>query len=211
MESNKIKVLLVDDHVVVRTGLAAILNTELDICVVGEASDGNEAITKAIELKPDVVVMDILMPNRDGIDTAYALHNRLPESKILILSVLDRESDIMQCIRFGVQGYILKKSSIKEISDAVRNVAAGYTVFSPEVASRVANRIRGEERGAQLSPREYEILQFIGDGLSNSDIADKLFISESTVRTYIQRLMEKLQLKNKAEVMAYAIRQDNNS
>ncbi len=200
-----IKVLLVDDHAVVRAGLAKILETEPDIKIVGEAGDGIQAANKALELKPDVVLMDIVMPHRNGLEAMLTIKESLPDIRVLFLTVSEREEDLFQALRFGAQGYLLKSASIEEVVEAVRIIAAGEAVLSPAIAARLIAEFRQKHEGeAKLSNREKEVLQSVGEGLTNAEIVSHLFISESTVRTHLQRLLEKLHLRNRAEAIAYA-------
>ena len=201
-----IRVLIVDDHAVVRAGLAKILGAESDITIVGEAEDGLEAIEKAVELKPDVILMDIFMPRCTGLEATVAIKQKLADARLLILTVSEREEDLLQALRFGAQGYLLKSATITEVADAVRMVAAGEAMLSPHIVTRLVTEFRGKADEPALSEREAEVLQLLGEGLTNTEIARRLFIGESTVRTYLRRLLEKLQLKNRGEAIAYAAR-----
>ena len=201
-----IRVLAVDDHPVVRAGLARLLGAESDIHIVGEARDGLEAINKALELKPDVIIMDIFMPRCSGLEATVAIREKLPNARLLILSISEREEDLFQALRFGAQGYLLKSATITEVADAVRMLAAGETVLSPYIVTRLVAEFRERADEPALSDRETEVLQLLGGGLTNTEIADRLFISESTARTYLRRLLDKLHLRNRAEAIAYAVR-----
>ena len=201
-----IRVLIADDHAVVRAGLATILGAESDIAIVGEAKDGLEAIDRAVELKPDVILMDIFMPRCNGLEATVAIKQKLADARLLILTVSEREEDLLQALRFGAQGYLLKSANITEVADAVRMVAAGEAMLSPHIITRLVAEFREKANGPALSDREAEVLQILGEGLTNTEIARRLFISESTVRTYLRRLLDKLQLKNRAEAIAYAAR-----
>ena len=201
-----IRVLAVDDHPVVRAGLARLLGAESDIHIVGEARDGLEAINKALELKPDVIIMDIFMPRCSGLEATIAIRQKLPDAKVLILSISDREEDLFQALRFGAQGYLLKSATIIEVADAVRMTAAGEAMLSPHIVTRLVAELREKCDEPQLSAREAEVLQLLGEALTNTEIANRLFISESTVRTYLRRLLDKLHLKNRAEAIVYAVR-----
>jgi DNA-binding NarL/FixJ family response regulator len=201
-----IKVLIVDDHAVVRDGLAKILGAESDIAIVGEAKDGLEAIKKAVVLKPDVILMDIFMPYCTGLEATVAIRQKIADARLLILTVSEREEDLLQALRFGAQGYLLKSATITEVADAVRMVAAGEAMLSPHIVTRLVAELREKTDEPALSTREVEVLQLLGEGLTNTEIASRLFIGESTVRTYLRRLLEKLHLKNRAEAIAYAAR-----
>ncbi len=201
-----IRVLLVDDHAVVRVGLANILGAEPDINIIGEASDGLEAISKALELKPDVVLMDIFMPRSSGLEAMVKIRESLPDTRVLILTVSEREEEIFQALRFGAQGYLLKSADITEVVDAVRRTAAGEAMLSPHIAARLVAEFREKADKPRLSGREAEVLQLVGEGATNTEIGNRLFIGESTVRTYLHRLLDKLHLRNRSEAAAYAAR-----
>ena len=201
-----ITVLVADDHAVVRAGLADILKAESDINIVGEARDGLEAITKAMELKPDVILMDIIMPKCSGLEAMVAIQREVPDVKVLILTISERDEDLFQAVRFGAQGYLLKSATISEVVNAVRRTAAGEVMLSPEIAAKLVAGLRGKSDEPKLSSREMEVLQLVGEGLTNTEIANRLFISENTVRTYLGRLLDKLHLKNRSAATAYAIR-----
>ncbi|MFA5451309.1 MAG: response regulator transcription factor [Dehalococcoidales bacterium] len=205
-EHTQIKVLLVDDHIIVREGLKSLLQDDADIQIAGEAGDGIEALKRAEELKPDVILMDILMPDRSGIDATYAISKKAPECKVLILSMLEEMQDVEQAFKFGARGYILKSAGIDNIKEAVKRVAAGEIVLSPTISCFLLQNYGHKNDRQALSEREFEVLALIAKGLSNQDIASRLFITESTVRTYVQRIFEKLHLKNRAEAMLYAIK-----
>lgn len=204
--AEKIKVLVADDHAVVRTGLATILGEQPDIIIIGEAKDGLEAISKALELKPDVILMDIFMPNCTGLDAMISIRESLPDARVLILTVSEHEDDLFRALRFGAQGYLLKSANIDEVADAVRQVASGEAMLSPHIATRLVAEFRKKDDEPKLSAREMEVLQLVGEGLTNTRIADRLFISESTVRTYLRRLLDKLHLSHRTEAIAYAVR-----
>jgi DNA-binding NarL/FixJ family response regulator len=202
-----IKVLVADDHPVIRAGLAKILGAESDITIVGEARDGLEAINKALELKPDVILMDIFMPRCSGLEATVAIRQKLPGARLLILTISEREEDLLQALRLGAQGYLLKSATVTEVAEAVRKTAAGEAMLSPAIAARLVAELRQKaEDKTKLSARETEVLQLVGEGLTNAEIAQRLFICESTVRTYLRRLMEKLHLRNRAGAIAYAVR-----
>jgi DNA-binding NarL/FixJ family response regulator len=202
-----IKLMVVDDHDVVRAGLSSMLADEADINLVGEAKDGFEAIKKSIELRPDVILMDIFMPGCDGLEAMMRIHEHLPSVKVVILTVSEREEDLLRVLRFGAGGYLLKSANIVEIAKAVRTAAAGEVVLSPHIATRLVAQFREKAGEPMLSSREREILQLLSQGLTNNEIGNRLFISESTVITYLRRLLNKLHLKNRAEAIAYAARQ----
>ncbi len=202
----KITVLVADDHAVVRSGLAHILRFDPGIKVVGEAKDGIEAVAKSLALKPDVIIMDIFMPGNDDMRAVAAIKERLPSAKVLILTVSDREEDLFQALRLGAQGYLLKSASMDEVVDGVRRTAAGESMLSPSIATRLVAEFHRNSNGPKLSAREIEVLELLGEGLTNTEISQRLFIGESTVRTYLNRLLTKLHLRNRVEAAAYAAR-----
>jgi DNA-binding NarL/FixJ family response regulator len=203
----QIKILLADDHAVVRSGLSKILELEPSIKVVGEAKDGYEVVNKAGDLKPDVILMDIMMPRCNGLEAMASIHDKFPKIKVLFLTVSDKEEDLFKAIRYGAQGYILKSASVDELLEAVKRTAAGESMLSPGMATRLIAEFRHkDEADTKLSEREREVLLLVGQGLTNSEIAARLFIGESTVRTHLQRLLYKLNLKNRAEAIAYVTR-----
>jgi DNA-binding NarL/FixJ family response regulator len=201
-----IRVLIADDHAVVRAGLANMLGVEPDIKIVGEAKDGLEAIVKAMELKPDVILMDIFMPQSNGLETLTAIKQKLADTKVLILTISEREEDVFEALRCGAQGYLLKSASVTEIVDAVRKTADSEAMLSPEIATKLVAQFNNKANKPKLSTREAEILQLLGKGLTNTEIANHLFIDESTVRTHFRRIRDKLNLKSRAETIAYAAR-----
>jgi DNA-binding NarL/FixJ family response regulator len=201
-----ITVLIADDHAVVRAGLANILATDPDIKIIGEAKDGLEAIEKAIELKPDVILMDIFMPRCSGLEATAAIKQKLADARLLILTVSDREEDLVEALRLGAKGYLLKSASIDEVVEAVRKTADNESMLSPDIATKLVTQFNGNAHKPKLSAREAEILQLLGDGLSNTEIANRLFIDESTVRTHLRRIREKLNLKSRAAAIVYVAR-----
>jgi len=202
-----IRVLMVDDHAVVRAGLANVLGTESDIDIVGEARDGVEAIDKALELQPDVILMDILMPRCSGLEAMVAIKEKLPSTRVLILTFSEREEDLFQAVRFGARGYLLKSAAIDDIVTAVRQVAEGQVILSPYIAGKLLDEFRKERLpDVPLSPREMEVLTLVGQGLTNCQIAERLVVTPGTVKTYLQRILEKLHLGSRAEAMAFELK-----
>jgi DNA-binding NarL/FixJ family response regulator len=201
-----VRVLIADDHDIVRRGLISALSSEPDIEVVGQAADGREAIDKAVELEPDVVIMDILMPNLGGLEATSALAHRLPQTRVLILTVSDSEENLFHAVKFGARGYLLKSATIDDIIAAVRQVAEGEAILSPYIAGKLLDELCHEPfTSASLSLRETEVLKLVGEGMTNHEIADRLIIAESTVKTYLQRVLEKLHLENRAQAIGYAV------
>ena len=211
---SKIRVLLADDHTIVRKGLYSLLEDEEDITVIGEAEDGYEATQKILELRPDVVIMDIGMPSLNGLEALKVLKKDLPEIKVLILTMHANEEYIIEALKSGACGYLLKKSAPGELTSAIRIANAGETYLSPSITTKVINRFiqetsMGSVKGhVDIVPttREREIIQLIAEGHSNKEIADKLTISLKTVKNHRSNLMEKLSLHNPAEITQYAIR-----
>lgn len=200
-----IRVLIADDQAVVRAGVVSVLATEPDINIVGEARDGLEAINQALELKPDVVLMDIFMPGCSGLEATSALAHRLPQTKVLIFTVSDSEEDLFHAVKFGARGYLLKSATVDEILVAVKRVAQGEAILSPYIAGKLLDELCHEPfTSASLSLRETEVLKLVGEGMTNREIADRLIIAESTVKTYLQRVLDKLHLENRAQAIGYA-------
>src|SRR5437763_14273943 len=195
-----LRVLIVDDHALFRRGLQMVLASEPDIEVVGEASDGAEAVEKAKALKPNVVLMDVRMPKRSGIEAAGAIRGELPDAKILMLTMSDEEADLYEAIKAGASGYLLKEISIEEVPDAVRSVWAGQSRISPSMASKLLSEFAamsqrtgaGQPGGAQRTARAGQGRKVGAQGLNTKDSAEKLFISENTVKNHIRNILGKL-------------------
>ena len=211
-----VRVLIVDDHALFRRGLQMVLQGERDIDVVGEAEDGHEAIEKAEATTPDVVLMDVRMPKRTGIEATRAIKDNLPSTKILMLTISDEEADLYEAIKAGASGYLLKEISIEEVADAVRAVHAGQSLISPSMASKLLNEFaaivkRRDEQaqvpGPRLTERELEVLKLVARGLNNRDIGQELFISENTVKNHVRNILEKLHLHSRMEAVVYAVRE----
>ncbi|CAN5886686.1 response regulator transcription factor [soil metagenome] len=211
-----IRTLIADDHELFRRGLRMVLDDEDDIEVLGEAGDGESAVAMAREHAPDVVVMDVRMPIRSGIEAARAIKEELPGTKILVLTISDEEDDLYEAIKAGANGYLLKEISIDEIGHAVRSVNGGQSLISPSMASKLldefAAMIKKEEEKEQvpaprLTPREMEVLQHVAQGMNNREIARTLFISENTVKNHVRNILEKLHLHSRMEAVVYAVRE----
>ena len=200
---NKISVLLVDDHSLVRRGFRRMLEDEADMNVVGEASDGAEAIKLAKELKPKVIVMDSAMPGTGGLVATRKILESTPEQIILMLSMHSEETLVRQALEAGARGYMLKNAVDLELAAAIRKVVKGEVVLDPQVARRAS--LKGERNGG-LTTRELEILQFIVDGKSNKEIADQLNLSVNTVAVHRANIMDALGIHKTAELVVYAIR-----
>ena len=198
------KLLLVDDHQMVRLGLKSYFELQDDVEVVGEATNGAEGISMALELRPDVIVMDIVMPEVNGIDATLAILKEWPEAKILIVtSYLDNEK-IMPVLNAGVRGYMLKTSSADELLHAVRKVVAGEFAIEQEVSKKVEYNRNHIELHEDLTARERDVLQLIAKGYENQRIADELFISLKTVKTHVSNILAKLQVSDRTQAAVYA-------
>ena len=211
-----IRVLVVDDHALFRRGLQMVLGQEPDIAVVGEAGDGSEALELASALLPDIVLMDVRMPRRSGIEACSAIKDVVPSAKIVMLTISDDEADLYEAIKAGASGYLLKEISIDEVAAAIRSVAGGQSLISPSMASKLLAEFammikKGDERqqvpAPRLTDRELEVLKLVAKGLNNRDIAKELFISENTVKNHIRNILEKLQLHSRMEAVVYAVRE----
>jgi DNA-binding NarL/FixJ family response regulator len=212
-----IRVVVVDDHALFRRGLELVLAEESDIKVVGEAADGLEALARAEELVPDVVLMDVRMPRANGIEAARAIREVLPDTKVIMLTVSDDEQDLYESVKAGASGYLLKEVAIEELADAVRAVARGHSLVSPSMASKLLSEFntlaqRAEERHRMLLPRltdrELEVLRFVAKGLSNREIAKELYIAENTVKNHVRNILEKLHLHSRMEAVVFAMREN---
>ncbi len=201
--SNKISVLLVDDHSLVRRGFRRMLEDEADLTVVGEAGDGAEAVRLAQELKPDVIVMDCAMPGTSGLIATRQILATSPKQAILMLSMHSEETLVRQALDAGAKGYVLKNAVDLELPSAIRKVAAGEVVLDPQVSR--ATVLKGERNGG-LTNRELEILQLIVDGKSNKEIADQLGLSANTIAVHRANIMDALGIHKTAELVVYAIR-----
>lgn len=202
-----IKVLVVDDHPVFRQGLISLLQQYPEFKTVGQANNGKEAVAIAREVQPDVVVMDIRMPGGNGIAATTALQQALPEVKVVIVTVSDKDEDLFAAIKAGARGYLLKSVSLWELIDSIRLVAQGEAIISPTMAGRLLDEFRQadkEQSDKGLSLREQEVLQLVAKGASNKQIADQLFISETTVKAHLRTILGKLHARNRAEAVALA-------
>jgi DNA-binding NarL/FixJ family response regulator len=203
MSDDHISVLLVDDHSLVRRGFRRMLEDEADIRVVGEASDGEEAINLALSLKPQVIVMDCALPGINGLQATRKILQLLPETLVLMLSMHTEETWVRQAIDAGARGYVLKNAMDLELSSAIRRLVKGETVLDGQLSKQQA--LKGE-RNAGLTPREVEILQLICDGKSNKEIASQLELSANTVAVHRANIMDALGIHKTAELVVYAIR-----
>ena len=210
-----ITILLVEDHEIVREGLGALLRIESDIKIIGQAENGRQAVTQVVALCPDIVVMDIAMPLLNGLEAARQILKETPGTKIIILSAHNDDGYVQKAISIGVSGYLIKQTAAHVLPDAIRQVAAGKTFFSPLIAKRLDDQARkarangspASTKPPQLTPRESEVLQLIAEGNANKMTADILNISVKTVEKHRQSLMEKLDIHDTAGLTRYAIAQ----
>jgi DNA-binding NarL/FixJ family response regulator len=202
-----VRVLVVDDHPVVRSGLIGMLAVTEDIEVVGEAGDGEEALALVETTRPDVVLMDLRMPRRDGVSATGAIVSGYPATKVLVLTTYDTDTDILHAVEAGAAGYLLKDTPHAELLDGIRAASRGETVLAPPVAARLLSRLRTPAAPAavQPSPRELEVLAAVARGLSNAEIGRELFIGEATVKTHLQRLFTKLDVDDRTRAVTVAI------
>ncbi len=209
-----VRLLIVDDHAVVRSGLSSLLNGKQHIEVIGEAADGDEAIGKALELKPDVILMDLSMPlGKDGLTATAELKKLMPETAVLILTMHDDEEYLFRAIHVGAAGYMLKSAPHEELLTAITLVASGNAYLNPTATKRLMgeylDRIKNGENAdsyEMLSDREKEVLSWVAKGYSNKEIADQLVLSVKTVETHKSNLMEKLGFKTRPELVKYAMK-----
>ncbi len=213
--SNKIRILIADDHVVVREGTRRVLEQEPDLEVVGEAGDGEEAVELAKSLKPDVAIIDVSMPKMDGIEATRRIKAACPSINVLILSAYDDDQFIFSLLEAGAAGYLLKTIRSRELLDAVRAVYSGESVLHPSIARKVLNRFvsatgkpaEGKESLGMLSEREMEVLKLAAKGLSNQDIAEKLCLSIRTVQGHLGHIFNKLQVGSRTEAVVRALKE----
>jgi DNA-binding NarL/FixJ family response regulator len=209
-----IRVVVVDDQELFRRGLTMLLRVEDDIDVVGEAGDGIAATELAAATVPDVILMDVRMPKRSGIEACLAIKEVAPTARIIMLTVSDEEADLYDAVKNGASGYLLKDSSIDEVAQAVRVVADGQSLISPSMAIKLLDEFKQMSRSdrqqvptPRLTDRELEVLRLVAQGLNNREIAKRLFISENTVKNHVRNILEKLQLHSRMEAVMYAVRE----
>ena len=198
-----IKVLVVDDHPVVRAGVVGMLAGEDDVTVVGEASSGSEALVQLQASPADVVLMDLRMPGLDGAQTTARIVADSPTTRVLVLTTYEADADIFRAVEAGAAGYLLKDATRSELLDAIRSAAAGRTVLAPSVATRLLRHVR-EPAIDRLSPREVEVLRLVARGLSNSEIGRELYISETTVKTHLLRAFAKFGVSDRTAAVTSA-------
>ena len=200
--TNQIRVIIADDHPVVRAGLAAMLRSQKDIKVVAEATDGEEVCELYDQLSPDVLMLDLRMPKKDGLQVVTELMSRagVPKPRIIVMTTYESEEDVRRALRAGAKGYLVKGADAEQIRQAVRKVAAGEALFPPEIASKLAASMTHPE----LSERELQVLQYIANGRSNKEIGTILYISENTVKGHVKSILTKLDAMGRTEAIAIA-------
>ncbi len=204
-----IRVLLVDDHEMVRLGVSSYLSIQSDIEVIGEAENGEEGYDKALELRPDVILMDLVMEVMDGIESTKKILNDWPEAKILIVTSFIDDEKVYPAIEAGASGYLLKTSTAHEIADAIRATYKGERVLEPEVTTKMMEQLSNRNRHVlheELTNREQEILLLIAQGMSNQEIADELFITLKTVKTHVSNILAKLEVEDRTQAAIYAFK-----
>lgn len=199
-----LRVMIVDDHPVVREGLRGMLEADPGITVVGEAASGDEAVVRAGELAPDVILMDLRMPDGDGVSATSRILTGRPESRVVVLTTYETDADIVRAVEAGAAGYLLKDTSRADLLAAIRSAARGETVLSPSVATRLVTRMRAPV-AESLSPREREVLSLVARGLTNAEIGRTLFISETTVKTHLLRVFGKLGVSDRTAAVTTAL------
>ncbi len=210
MSQDVIRVLIVDDHAIVRQGISALLEMKPGIKVVGEASDGKEAVAKAKALHPDVILMDIMMPEMDGIEATREITAAEPNAQVLVLTSFAADEKVFPAIKAGAQGYLLKDAGRDELVEAIRRVSRGESSLDPAIARKVLHEL-AHPAGRPLTPdplteRELEVLKLVAKGLQNDEIAERLVITDATVRTHVSNIMGKLQVASRTQAALYALR-----
>jgi len=200
-----IRVLITDDHGVVRQGLRMFLSLDPDIQVVGEASDGREALEMSRELVPDVVLMDLLMPVMDGIEATRAIRSALPEVEVIALTSVLEDASVTDAIRAGAIGYLLKGTNVEELHRAVRGAAEGRVQLAPEAAARLMREVRAPESPEALTARETEVLELLARGHANKQIASSLYVSEKTVKAHVSAILKKLGVQSRTQAALHAV------
>jgi DNA-binding NarL/FixJ family response regulator len=201
-----IRVLIADDHSVVRQGLRMFLELDPDLEIVGEAKNGVEALELAREHRPDVVLMDLLMPEMDGVAATRAIRHEMPDTEVVALTSVLEDRAILDAIRVGAISYLLKDTESDKLCEAIRAAAAGEVRLSPEVAARLMRQVRAPESPETLTDREVEVLRALARGLSNREIAERLVIAEATVKTHVSSILAKLNLPSRTRAALYALK-----
>ncbi len=210
-----VRVIVADDQELFRRGLTMLLTQEPDIEVVAEAGDGVAATDLASSMAPDVVLLDVRMPRRSGIEACRAIKESNPSAKVIMLTVSDEEGDLYEAVKSGAAGYLLKDSSIEEVAQGIRVVADGQSLISPSMAVKLIDEFKQMSKperhqvngGLRLTERELEVLRLVAKGMNNREIAKQLFISENTVKNHVRNMLEKLQLHSRMEAVMYAVKE----
>jgi len=206
-----INVLFADDHEMVRIGVSAYLSAQADIDVIAEADDGGEAVRLALELKPDIILMDLVMKEMDGIEATERIIEAWPEAKIIIVTSFLDDDKVYPALEAGATSYMLKTSKASEIANAIRSTYNGETILEPEVTGKIMNKMRKPEKEPlheQLTDRELEILLLVAQGKTNQEIADELFIALKTVKVHVSNILGKLMVQDRTQAVIYAFKHD---
>ncbi|HET6153470.1 MAG TPA: response regulator transcription factor [Marmoricola sp.] len=213
-EREAVRVVVVDDQELFRRGLTMLLGVESDIDVVGEAGDGVSAVELVVDTMPDIVLLDVRMPKRSGLEACMRIKEQAPSARIIMLTVSDEEGDLYEAVKNGASGYLLKDSSIDEVAQAIRVVAEGQSLISPSMAAKLIDEFKEISRSERengsaprLTDRELEVLRLVAKGLNNREVAKQLFISENTVKNHVRNILDKLQLHSRMEAVMYAVRE----
>lgn len=204
-----IKVLLADDQSIIREGLASLLSTQADIEIVGEAENGKIAVDRSLELKPDIVLMDVRMPVMDGVAAIRLLTRQAPQIKVLVLTTFDDDEYVIQAMRYGAKGYLLKDTPSEELAQAIRAIHQGYTQLGAGLLEKVIvampdPEVKSSPELATLTPREKEVLQLIASGYNNREIAQQLYITERTVKNHVNSILRRLNLRDRTQAAIFA-------
>jgi NarL family two-component system response regulator LiaR len=205
-----IRILIVDDHAIVREGLRGLINIELDMELVGEAASGSEGVEKALALRPDVILMDLFMPEKDGVTAIKEIKEQWQEARVLVLTSFLEDDKVFPAIESGALGYLLKDTQPDELLDAIRGVHRGETMLHPSIAKMIMQRIQErsneKQEGPELTERELDVLRLLAQGDGDREIAEKLVVSERTVHFHVGNILSKLHLANRTQAALYAIR-----
>jgi two-component system, NarL family, response regulator LiaR len=201
-----IRIVLADDHMVVRQGLRMFLSLDSELEVVGEANDGAEAVELAHQLRPDVVLMDLLMPHMDGIAATAAIRRDLPDTEVIALTSVLEDEKVVGAVRAGAIGYLLKDTRADELCRAIKAAAAGQVQLSPQAAARLMREVRAPDSPEPLTERETDVLRLLARGMSNKEIAQTLIIGEKTVKTHVSNILAKLGVPSRTQAALYAVR-----
>ncbi|MBF6612254.1 MAG: response regulator transcription factor [Chloroflexi bacterium] len=209
-QADKITILIVDDHAIVRQGLRTYLDLQPDMAVVGEASNGNEAVALVKDLLPDIVLMDLVMPNGNGVDATRAVAALSPSTRVIVLTSFSEDEQVFASIKAGAQGYLMKDVLPQELVRAIRTVSKGEAQLDPEIARKLMQEFTNPQPSTpkhDLTERELEVLRLIAQGKSNKEISEDLVLSEKTVKTHVSNILQKLHLSDRTQAAVYALRQ----